>query len=274
MCGIAGLLQYSHTVGVEPSSKPIGKLLQAMGMLQHRGQNGCGIAFQDSQKHIHKFEGVGLVSDVFKNQEDLTQVDTNMVIGHLRYPTSGKNDKGCFQPILEKTQACGIEFALSHNGNITNTSKIAEILAEANSPAQNFETDSELVAKLLGYLFDQNAKGLECQFSQATQVAKEQLILKTLDGLHSLVEGAFSLILMIKDYGLAITRDSFGIRPLVYANSLENQYFAIASESVALDILGFQNYCDVLPGSSILIDSTGYLQVHGGSQQKLQPWSI
>jgi len=239
MCGILGIVAQS----------PANQLLyDGLLMLQHRGQDASGIVTaQGNTFHMHK--GCGLVRDVFRTR-DMRALTGNMGIGHVRYPTAGSASSPAEAQPFYVNSPFGI--VLGHNGNLTNASQLSEELFKADLRHVNTNSDSEVLLNVLAH---------ELQASTQNYQLDPDAIFTAVSGVHKRCKGAYAAIAMIAGYGLLAFRDPCGIRPLVFGvieNELGNEYL-VASESVALDTLGFKLIRDVKPGEAIFIDEAGNL---------------
>lgn len=239
MCGILGIVAQS----------PANQLLyDGLLMLQHRGQDASGIVTaQGNTFHMHK--GCGLVRDVFRTR-DMRALTGNMGIGHVRYPTAGSASSPAEAQPFYVNSPFGI--VLGHNGNLTNATQLSEELFRADLRHVNTNSDSEVLLNVLAH---------ELQASTQNYQLDPDAIFAAVSGVHKRCKGAYAVIAMIAGYGLLAFRDPYGIRPLVFGvieNELGNEYL-VASESVALDTLGFKLIRDVKPGEAIFIDEAGNL---------------
>lgn len=198
--------------------------------LQHRGQEGCGIV-SVNDKQLSRIKGEGLVTEVFNNN-NLTTINGNMAIGHVRYSTAGGGGIENVQPFLFRHHTG--DFGLCHNGNIVNSDKIKHYLEKEGSIFQS-TSDSEILAHLIKR--DKQKNRLEA--------IKDSL---------RLLEGAFAF-LMLTGNKLYAMRDKYGLRPLSLGK-LDNGY-VISSETCALEIVGAKFIRDVEPGEIITITSEG-----------------
>lgn len=199
--------------------------------LQHRGQEGAGIAVLYNNS-IRCIKDVGLTSEVFSG-ETLSQLPAaNLAIGHVRYSTTGGN---CFentQPIVKEYLKGRI--AVAHNGNIVNGAEIKERL-ESRGCDFTATNDSEVIATLIAY---------EALRSENI----EEAVVKAARRLR----GAFSLVILSNQNKIIALRDGWGFRPLCLGRS--QQGLAVASESCALDSAGFEFIRDVVPGEMVVIE--------------------
>jgi amidophosphoribosyltransferase len=202
--------------------------------LQHRGTESAGIATSDGSR-ILVYKDMGLVSQVF-TESDLATLPGNLAIGHCRYSTTGSSTWVNAQPTLRPTKYGTL--ALAHNGNLTNTGDLAELvqkLEPSNAREGGATTDTEIMTALISL---QNEKNVE---ASAMSVLPQ-------------LEGAFSLVFM-DEHTLYAARDRHGVRPLVLGK-LENGW-VVASESAALDIVGAAFVREIEPGEFVAIDATG-----------------
>ena len=202
--------------------------------LQHRGTESAGIATSDGER-ILIFKDMGLVSQVF-TEGDLATLKGNLAIGHCRYSTTGSSTWVNAQPTLRPTKYGTL--ALAHNGNLTNTGDLAELVQKLEGSATSMSgvtTDTEIMTALIAL---QDEKNVE---ASALAVLPQ-------------LEGAFSLVFM-DERTLYAARDRHGVRPLVLGK-LETGW-VVASESAALDIVGAAFVREIEPGEFIAIDSNG-----------------
>ena len=202
--------------------------------LQHRGTESAGIATSDGER-ILIFKDMGLVSQVF-TEGDLATLKGNLAIGHCRYSTTGSSTWVNAQPTLRPTNYGTL--ALAHNGNLTNTGDLAELVQKLEGSATSMSgvtTDTEIMTGLIAL---QDEKNVE---ASALAVLPQ-------------LEGAFSLVFM-DERTLYAARDRHGVRPLVLGK-LETGW-VVASESAALDIVGAAFVREIEPGEFIAIDSNG-----------------
>jgi amidophosphoribosyltransferase len=205
--------------------------------LQHRGQESAGIATSDGKKLL-VYKDMGLVSQVF-SESALESLVGHVAIGHTRYSTTGSSSWRNAQPTLGKTASGTV--ALGHNGNLTNTAELLEIL-RANYPEQS---DNEITG---GNTTDTAV--LTALLAGSPDNSLENAALKLLPK----VKGAFSLVFM-DEQTLYAARDPQGVRPLVLGRLKRG--WVVASETAALDIVGASFVREVEPGELIAIDENG-----------------
>ncbi|MEY4037362.1 MAG: hypothetical protein RL201_743 [Actinomycetota bacterium] len=203
--------------------------------LQHRGQESAGIAASDGER-ILIYKDMGLVSQVF-TETDLASLTGDLAIGHCRYSTTGSSTWVNAQPTLRPTKYGTL--ALAHNGNLTNTGDLAEMVqrleGENAKNGRGATTDTEIMTALIGLQDEKNV--------EASAIA----VLPKL-------EGAFSLVFM-DEKTLYAARDRHGVRPLVIGK-LERGW-VVASETAALDIVGAAFVREVEPGEFLAINEEG-----------------
>jgi amidophosphoribosyltransferase len=237
MCGILGVV----------AKTPVNQLLyDGLLVLQHRGQDAAGIVTADGSKfHMHK--GGGFVRDVFRTR-DMRQLGGTMGIAHCRYPTAGSASSFAEAQPLYVNSPFGI--VLGHNGNLTNSEQLKREMFRQDLRHVNTNSDSEVLLNVLAHELQEAANGY--QLDPAT-------IFQAVSGVHRRCRGAYAVVAMIAGYGLLAFRDPFGIRPLVVGmvKSPQGTEYMVASESVALDTLGFERVRDVAPGEAIFIDFDG-----------------
>ena len=238
MCGI---------LGIAGATDVAASLYDGLTVLQHRGQDAAGIATMDGHRlHLHK--GNGLVKDVF-DEKAMALLDGRVGIGHCRYPTAGSAGSDEAQPFYVNSPY-GI--ALAHNGNLINTDELRRMVFEQDKRNVNTESDSEVLLNVF-------AHELQAQGALTPEAA-----IAAVAGVHKRCAGGYAVVAMVMGLGLVAFRDPNGIRPLVLGRrpapaSPGAAEYAVASESVALDILGFVRERDVLPGEAVVITTEGQL---------------
>jgi len=237
MCGILGVV----------AKTPVNQLLyDGLQVLQHRGQDAAGIVTAEgSTFHMHKDNG--LVRDVFRTR-DMRNLLGNMGIGHVRYPTAGNAYSSAESQPFYVNSPFGI--VLGHNGNLTNTDQLKQDLYRLDLRHVNTSSDSEVLLNVLAHELHGNTSN-----HRLTPAA----IFAAVAGVHRRCRGAYAVVAMIAGYGLLAFRDPFGIRPLVVGRNDTEQgaEYLVASESVALDVLGFKLMRDIAPGEAVLVDMEG-----------------
>jgi amidophosphoribosyltransferase len=215
-------------------------------VLQHRGQDAAGIATAETGVfHMHK--GPGLVRDVFRTR-NMRSLQGNWGIAHCRYPTAGSAHNSAESQPFYVNSPFGL--MLAHNGNLTNAEELKREMFLQDLRHINTNSDSEVLLNVLAH---------ELQAAATKYQLDAETIFKAVAGVHRRVRGAYAVVAMIAGYGLLAFRDPYGIRPLIIGRNVTpagNEYL-VASESVALDTLGFQIMRDVAPGEAVLVDIQG-----------------
>ena len=235
MCGIVGIVGQTEVAA---------QLYDGLAMLQHRGQDAAGIATADGGKlRVHK--GNGLVRDVF-DAKSMALLEGRVGVGHCRYPTAGSEGSDEAQPFYVNSP---FGIALAHNGNLINTDALRREVFEQDRRNVNTESDSEVLLNVFAHELDtQKALTPEAAF-------------RAIEGVNRRAKGGYAVVCTVLGLGLVAFRDPHGIRPLVLGKraTAGGDEFIIASESVALDVLGFERVRDVEPGEGIVITARGEL---------------
>ncbi|WP_373767897.1 amidophosphoribosyltransferase [Glaesserella sp.] len=236
MCGIVGI------IGNTPVNQAI---YDGLTVLQHRGQDAAGIVTIDDENRFRLRKANGLVSEVFR-QEHMLRLQGNIGIGHVRYPTAGSSSVSEAQPFYVNSPY-GI--TLVHNGNLTNNTELKHLLFNLAKRHVNTNSDSESLLNVLAYYLDQ----------YPTEPLMAENIFEAIRNTNNIIRGAYACLAMIIGYGMVAFRDPFGIRPLVLGKREVNGHteYMFASESVALDVVGFDYVRDVKPGEAIYITLDG-----------------
>ncbi len=234
MCGILGIIS-NHPVAND--------LYDGLVVLQHRGQDAAGLATYDGSQ-IHMKKGNGLVRDVFRTK-NMIRLKGNIGIGHVRYPTAGCYREEEAQPFYVNAP---FGIVLGHNGNLTNYKKVKNDVVDKDMRHLNTSSDSELLLNVLAHqLIQQKPKG------HLTHVQ----IFDAVKHVYKRIEGGYAVMAMIAGHGLLAFRDPNGIRPLaigIRKESGKKDEYILASESVAIQTLGFELLRDVQPGEAVYID--------------------
>lgn len=198
--------------------------------LQHRGQEGAGVACTDGQL-IRSHRGQGLVHDVFAGP-DLALLRGHAAIGHVRYSTTGEDSLRNVQPFVVRYQRGQV--AIAHNGNLTNAARLRE---ESERRGSIFQTssDTEVILHLLAS-------------------SQQRTFINSLVEALSQVQGAYSLVLLTADTLVAV-RDPHGFRPLVLGR--RGEAHVVASETCALDLIEARYLREIEPGEMVIVDAEG-----------------
>ena len=239
-CGVFGV--YS------PDSYDVARMTYyGLFALQHRGQESCGIVVNDDGV-FQSYKDVGLVNDVFTPERLSSLGSGNMAVGHVRYGTTGSNDRSNAQPIV--VNHIKGHMALAHNGNLVNSYELREKL-ELEGSIFHTTSDTEVISYM---------------------ITKERLtsgsIEEAVNRAMSKIDGAYSLVIMSPSK-LIVARDEHGFRPLCYGQTEDGRYVA-ASESCALDAVNASFIRDVEPGEILVFDRNGVRSIrdHCGRQPR------
>lgn len=201
--------------------------------LQHRGQEGAGIVSNDNGK-LHGYRGLGLLTQVFSNEQVMDRLTGNRAIGHVRYATAGSGSVDNIQPFLFRFHDGDV--ALAHNGNLTNCTSLRNSLEDKGSIFHS-NSDTEILMHLIRHS------------SKATFMDRLKEALQT-------VHGGFAYLLLTQDALIGAT-DPNGFRPLSLGR-MKNGAYVLASETCALDIVRAEFIRDIEPGEIIVINDDGY----------------
>ncbi len=232
MCGIVAIIG-NHDVA--------STIHECLTVLQHRGQDAAGIATCEGDR-LALVKGNGLVSDVFQS-ESVLKLTGNSGIGHVRYPTAGGSNFEEAQPFYVNSP---FGIAMAHNGNLHNHEQLREELFNEDRRHINTGSDTEVLLNVFAHEL----------YSSAGLKLSPDAIFKAVAQVHKRCVGAYAIVGIIPGYGVFAFRDPNGIRPLVYGRRRgeAGDEYMIASESVALDIHGFDLIDDLAPGEAVLID--------------------
>ncbi len=250
MCGIVGI------VGTTPVNQSI---YDALTVLQHRGQDAAGIITIESNRFRLR-KANGLVKDVFEAKH-MQRLQGNVGVGHVRYPTAGSSSASEAQPFYVNSP---FGITLAHNGNLTNAHEVRQSLFENDRRHVNTTSDSEVLLNVLAHNLDL-APGLT--------ITKED-VFKAVRNVHNTIRGAYAVAAMVIGHGMIAFRDPNGIRPLCLGKrEVEGRTeYMVASESVALDAVGFDFVRDVAPGEAIYATFDGELYTEQCAESpKLNP---
>ncbi|KAG0143921.1 hypothetical protein CROQUDRAFT_676835 [Cronartium quercuum f. sp. fusiforme G11] len=247
MCGVIGLLLGN----VEANAAP--DICEGLNLLQHRGQDACGVVTCGPKGRFYQCKSNGMVRDVL-DAHSVASLIGSMGVGHVRYPTAGSAAHAEAQPFYVNSPY-GI--VLAHNGNLINTSHLRYYLDHYAHRHINTDSDSEL---LLNILADNLQKTGKFRID-------EDDIFRAISGLMKHCHGAYGCVAMLAGFGIIAFRDPNGIRPLGYGRRKvdtgsngggpDRWDYMISSESVACDANGFTDWVDVKPGEAIIITRQG-----------------
>ncbi|MEM7052627.1 MAG: amidophosphoribosyltransferase [Acidobacteriota bacterium] len=248
MCGLIGIVAQQPVVM---------EIYEGLTVLQHRGQDAAGMAVSDADGKLQLHKNNGLVRDVFRSKHVQRMSRGTAGIGHVRYPTAGCDSSEEAQPLYVNSP---FGLALAHNGNLTNSRQLKREVFLSDRRHINTESDSEVLLNVLAH---------ELQIQASLELRAEQLF-RAVAAVHRRCTGGYATIGLVPGRGVIGIRDPHGIRPLVYGVRRRGggEEWAIASESVALDVLGFDLVADVAPGEAVFIDMEGNLRKQQCAERK------
>ncbi len=220
--------------------------------LQHRGQESAGMVslLGRGENGIHSsHKGIGLVHDVFKEDQLERDLRGDVCIGHVRYATTGSNLLANAQPLTARLKRSAV--AIAHNGNIVNAHVLRDKLTQEGAIFQG-TNDTEVLLHLLA----------RCGHMKFMDSLKESVVK---------LDGAFSLLLLTQKKLIAI-RDPRGFRPLVLGtrrNARGEKSYVLSSETCALDLIGAHYVREIEPGEIFWIDDQGEHSIKMNSLKKL-----
>ena len=232
MCGV---------VGINGNDNAFQSLYNGLLAIQHRGQDAAGIITYDSRFHVKK--GNGLVQDIFTS-EHADRLKGNIGIGHTRYPTVGSGRGEDAQPFLVNSPY-GI--VMAHNGNVINYKELKKDLLEKSHRHLNSDCDAEVILNVFAKeLADRDRK----------TVSPED-VFQAVGKVFEIVKGSYSVIAYIAGHGMIAFRDPYGIKPLVFGRRDDGPLpsYAIASESVSLNLMNFSHIENIQSGEALFIDN-------------------
>lgn len=237
MCGIVGI------VGCGPANQA---LYDGLTLLQHRGQDAAGIVTTDDSGRLYMRKGIGLARDVFHTRH-MIRLQGNSGIGHCRYPTAGTQTSAEAQPFYVNSPY-GI--VMAHNGNLTNADDLKRQLYEADLRHINTSSDTEVLLNVFAHELQKVATSTRLEPDQVFAAVRQ---------VHQRCRGGYAVATLIAGRGLLAFRDTHGIRPVVLGrrDTVMGTEHMIASESVALDALGFTLVRDLKAGEAVYIENDG-----------------
>lgn len=239
MCGIVGIVAKNYVNQA---------IYDGLTVLQHRGQDAAGIVTCDGNR-LYLRKSNGMVRDVFHTRHMLN-LKGNMGIGHVRYPTAGCSSSAEAQPFYVNSPY-GI--TLAHNGNLINCGELKQDLMSEDLRHLNTDSDSEVLLNILAHELQNIGK-------QRKQLVADD-IFRAVKRLHKRCRGGYAAVAMITGVGIIGFRDPYGIRPIAFGERVTDvgKEYIIASESVAIDALGYELVRDIHPGEAVYISAEGEL---------------
>ena len=247
MCGIIGIVGTTDVAA---------QLYDGLTVLQHRGQDAAGIATANGTA-LRVVKGNGLVRDAFRASE-MALLQGRVGIGHCRYPTAGSEGSDEAQPFYVNSP---FGIALAHNGNLINTDTLRREVFEQDRRNVNTESDSEVLLNVFAHELDKQ------------RVLTPDAAFRAIENVIRRAKGGYAVLTVVLGLGLVAFRDPHGIRPLVLGRRQTDAgtEYAVASESVALDVLGFERLRDVAPGEAVVITPRGELHSRQCAEGDLRP---
>jgi amidophosphoribosyltransferase len=235
MCGFIGIYG-------PPGTDCALEIYEGLLAVQHRGQDAAGITTFTDSYHVKK--GLGLVRDVF-NERNMSRLVGNLGVGHVRYPTVGAGTDDDVQP-FHVVFPNGI--AMAHNGNVTN---FLELKRELGLSGVRIGSSCDL--EVILFVF---AEALSRRVQPGNKLSPDD-VFAAIEAVYAKVKGAYSVVCILADGGLVAFRDPYGIKPICFGekHTEEGAWFACASESVVLDVIGYQRTVDIGPGEAMYINS-------------------
>lgn len=254
MCGVVGL------IGTPEAAR---EAFLGLTTLQHRGQDAAGILTYNADG-FHRVKNIGLVDSVF-TRENMETLTGNLAVGHARYATIGRGDLNDVQPFV-LSYPFGI--GMVHNGNLVNVGQLTDELKKKSRRHLLTRSDTEIILNLF-------AESLASSVSTESLDGEPELgfdqICSAVSEVFGRVNGSYSIVTLVAGQGLVAFRDPNGIRPLVWGKRKSRrteegvqegglptgEAHMVASESVALAFLGYDEIRDIAPGEVLFIDMKG-----------------
>lgn len=211
--------------------------------IQHRGQDAAGLVTFDKKFEVKK--GLGLVREVFEDKH-IDRLKGPVAVAHVRYPTVGAGGGTDVQPF---TIDFPVGITIAHNGNVTNFHELKRNYFRERNIHLTSECDLEAVLYVFAdALLSARENGKITAVSVQAAVAE----------VFKVVKGAYSVVGFIAGVGMFAFRDPFGIKPIIMGEkrTREGTIYAVASESVVLDVSEYSNHRNLGAGELLWIDQT------------------
>ncbi|KAG2088750.1 phosphoribosyltransferase-like protein [Suillus discolor] len=253
VCGILGLLLHDPSVDAAP------EISEGLSLLQHRGQDACGIVTCGPKGRFFQCKANGMVRDVL-DEKAIAKLIGGMGVGHVRYPTAGSSDHAEAQPFYVNSPY-GIVFA--HNGNLIDSPSLLQYMDATAHRHINTSSDSELLLNLFADNLQKTGKFR----------INEDDIFTAIGGLMRQCTGAYACVAMLAGFGVIAFRDPNGIRPVGMASRKTDtgRDYLFASESIVADALSFSGWEDVKPGEAVIITRSGVSRKQVGAHATFAP---
>ncbi|MDG6774692.1 amidophosphoribosyltransferase [Thiomicrorhabdus sp. ZW0627] len=239
MCGIVGIVSVGNTAVCQ-------EIYDALTILQHRGQDAAGIVTCENGRFFQRKDN-GMVKDVFRTRH-MRDLHGKMGIGHVRYPTAGSSSSAEAQPFYVNSPY-GI--AMGHNGNLTNAEQLSQEIYRQDLRHLNTNSDSEVLLNVFAHELMQQKK----------LFIDHEDVFNAIRNVHKRAKGGYAAVGLISNIGVFAFRDPFALRPVVVGKRETDAGtdYVVASESVALDGLGFDLMRDLAPGEAVVITEDGQI---------------
>ncbi|QDU64993.1 amidophosphoribosyltransferase [Engelhardtia mirabilis] len=239
MCGFIGIF---GPEGADVASE----IYEGLLAIQHRGQDAAGITtFTDT---FHSRKGFGLVRDVFDEQAML-ELRGHLGVGHVRYPTVGVGRAEDAQPFHVNFP---VGVAMAHNGNVTNFEELKDLHFRSSGTRLNSSCDVEVVL----FVF---VRALSERIRPGVKVGPDD-IFAAVAAVYEEVKGAYSVVATLPDVGMVAFRDPYGIKPICVGSKVDEDghvWHAAVSESVVLDVIGYERQFDLAAGEAYFVPASG-----------------
>tara|TARA_Y100000590_G_C15697473_1_gene1005651 strand:- start:855 stop:2228 length:1374 start_codon:yes stop_codon:yes gene_type:complete len=229
MCGILGIFSKLKTNNI------FYDLFEGLYHLQHRGQDSYGIAVLQNNQKYNIIKHKGLLLD-----KKIPPLNGYIGLGHVRYPTNGENTIKEAQPFIKK--GLHHDILLVHNGQVWKTEKLIQYF-KANKISINTKTDTELILNLLSFELNKYKK------------LTNEIIKQITYHISTILEGSYSCICIIPNFGMVVFKDKYGIRPLILGFNKESKTYIISSESVSLTGIDYTIIKDIYNETIIFRDN-------------------
>ena len=248
MCGFIGIIG---------SKSAVHEIYDGLIAVQHRGQDAAGIITYDGRFHVKK--GEGLVRDIF-SAENMKRLRGSIGVGHVRYPTVGSGGGEDAQPF---TVNYPFGIVMAHNGNVANYDELCGELRTAGLRHLYSACDVEV---LLNVFATALARAGRTGFTLAAyhEAVRE---------VYARVRGAYSVVGFIAGAGLFAFRDPYGIKPIALGRREQDgrTAWAVASESVVLDAIGYERLPTRSPGEALFVDLDGQVHIERIAEARHHP---
>lgn len=216
MCGITALVSSKENIFPD--------LYESLYHLQHRGQDSFGFSYFDENQQLLLIKQQGLLSN-----SSYDNIQTKVGLGHVRYPTKGKNTIHECQPLFLKGKYHTISFV--HNGQVEIEPIKSYLLKVGVSVNPSITSDSSFLMYIFDYLLNQHER------------LTDEIILEIIGWIQENIQGSFNCICLIENYGLLCFKDKYSIRPLILGKKEEN--YIISSESISITSIDYDIINDI-----------------------------